>query len=1096
MIVEWVWPLLNKPHIGLPSQWIGWLGWIFLGAAFLWGVMHTWHSALGVLNRRWHVLLALVMLVPLAFVVGLRLGGKAMQPLPYLPGEWPAPMLIPLLSVPWVLAAGLLGPFWASWIALLCGFLLSAFVTHDLFSPVLVGGLGLLYSLAVTQNYRGRFMRWLRIPWMGAVVGGLVYIPIYVVGAFFAVSGDLAARLDFALTQSWATGLARFVELVMAGLVASLVTAWPKSGWVRPSVLMPAPWETSLARRVLFVVLPLLTLLVLVMAVSHWVVAGNLAREMLRARLDSAAQVAAEGLPYFLESGQGLITKIADPALFERPPEAIRDYLAEQIRAIPYFRQLVLYDAQKHIVAAYPDISSLPMTLTDQENQALDLALKGIPVQTYTVMPAAEDNSVQVSFIASVGSTESPGGALVGRTDFESNPFTQPALAALGSVLSEGGDGFILDETRQVMFQANPKAGSMLGKPYGGRLPESLPAFFEDVSPLGTRQFVFARAAVGRPWLVILTVPVQRAQAMALEIAGPTLITIAVFALLVALLTQLGLRTLVESLRLLSAQAGQIAQGQLNSPVDISGVDEVGRLGHAFEQMRISLKARLEELDKLLRVSHAVAANLDIQEAILPVLDAARGDHASAARVVLIPDVLFDAPEKDLAAFGRGPMADHFAYLDRPLFELLRTQDILTVANVARSRRFEELIRGQPYPAALIALPLYYEDLYYGILWLGYDHRTFQEEELRFLRTLAGNAAMAAANARLYATAEVGRRRLEAVLTSVPEPVLVFDEKDRLILLNPAALQVRGLVSQPLPGKPLTEIVLLPELLELLSLPGGTHIQSREITLPNGRVYYASVATVMGEERSLGKVCVLQDITHYKELDTLKSDFVATVSHDLRSPLTLIRGYASMMQMVGDLNEQQKAYLQKIAGAIESMTRLVNNLLDLGRIEAGVGLRLEAVNPREIVQQVINQVLPQATQKSLDLRSDFDLPEDLRLQADPDLLKQALLNLVDNAVKYSRLHGEVVVRAEQQGERVVFSVRDDGIGIAPLDLPRLFEKFYRSRQREAHEQRGSGLGLAIVKSIVERHHGRVWVESQLGKGSVFYMELPLNPDLG
>ncbi|MGB9897109.1 sensor histidine kinase, partial [Thermanaerothrix sp.] len=122
------------------------------------------------------------------------------------------------------------------------------------------------------------------------------------------------------------------------------------------------------------------------------------------------------------------------------------------------------------------------------------------------------------------------------------------------------------------------------------------------------------------------------------------------------------------------------------------------------------------------------------------------------------------------------------------------------------------------------------------------------------------------------------------------------------------------------------------------------------------------------------------------------------------------------------------------------------------------------------------------------------LPEGLMLRADPDLLKQALFNLVDNAVKYTRLQGEVSVITTYNNGYITFAVRDNGIGIAPLDLPRLFEKFYRSGRREAYEQRGTGLGLAIVKSIVERHHGRIWVESQLGKGSVFYVELPLDPE--
>jgi signal transduction histidine kinase len=235
----------------------------------------------------------------------------------------------------------------------------------------------------------------------------------------------------------------------------------------------------------------------------------------------------------------------------------------------------------------------------------------------------------------------------------------------------------------------------------------------------------------------------------------------------------------------------------------------------------------------------------------------------------------------------------------------------------------------------------------------------------------------------------------------------------------------------------------------------------------------------------------LRDITHFKELEQLKSDFVATVSHDLRSPLTLMRGYATMLQMVGDLNEQQKGYVRKIVSGVENMNRLVNNLLDLGRIEAGIGLQIDRVPVGEVVDDVVNSLQLQAVQKDIQLaRETASAAKDLVIEADRALIQQAVYNLVENAVKYTAVGGQVKVRTESRLNSVLVEVHDNGIGIAPLDLPHLFEKFYRSGRREAYQQRGTGLGLAIVKSIAERHGGRVWVDSQLGKGSVFSLEVP------
>jgi signal transduction histidine kinase len=247
----------------------------------------------------------------------------------------------------------------------------------------------------------------------------------------------------------------------------------------------------------------------------------------------------------------------------------------------------------------------------------------------------------------------------------------------------------------------------------------------------------------------------------------------------------------------------------------------------------------------------------------------------------------------------------------------------------------------------------------------------------------------------------------------------------------------------------------------------------------------------VAEGQHVGRICVLRDITHFKELDTLKSDFVSTVSHDLRSPLTLMRGYAAMLEMVGDLNEQQVNYVRKIVGGVESMTRLVNNLLDLGRLEVGLGLQAETISVHDMLERVVTSLQSQAVQRHIQLATEIPAATPPLVEADQALLQQALFNLVENAIKYTRSDGKVTIRAVSRQDRMVFEVRDNGIGISPMDQTRLFEKFYRGAQQSAKDQRGTGLGLAIVKSVAERHGGQVWVESQLGKGSTFYLAIPL-----
>jgi PAS domain S-box-containing protein len=798
-------------------------------------------------------------------------------------------------------------------------------------------------------------------------------------------------------------------------------------------------------------------------------------------------------LPYFTETGENLILTLATPDLLQQTPADLKTTLPKRLRSVPFFRQLFLFGPNAEPIAGFPQEKFDEILPTEEETTGIKLALKGVTTQVYVVKPPPNETSAQVSFIAAIrGENDQVIGVLLGRTDLNSNPFTQPVIQALSTMEELKGEGIILSETGIILH--HPVASEIM-KMYSGKI-ELAPYFRVEVAPNNTRQYVSFHPIVGRPWAIVLTVPTRVAQEMALRIAIPLLGMLFIFALLAFFFLRLSLRAVTSSLQLLAQEASFISQGQLDRPLQVKGVDEVGRLSTVFEQMRLGLKARLEELNSLLRVSQGVAANLEINDAVQPILQAALSENACAARLVFVRDVTLDANEQGPAAFGIGPAAQLYADFDQQLFDLVRQQDTLNLPNILRSRRLQ-INPGAPHPGALFAIAVRNESRYYGVLWVAYDRpHNFSEEEIRFLSTLAGEASLAATSARLYATAEVGRQRLEAVLASTPEPVLVIDEQARLLLLNPAAVQVSGLIVSAVEGRPIQETIGPQDLIQLLKAQVVERISSREINLPNGKIYYASVSPVVAEGRAVGKVCILRDITHFKELEQLKSDFVATVSHDLRSPLTLMRGYATMLQMVGDLNEQQKGYVRKIVSGVENMSRLVSNLLDLGRIEAGIGLQIEKVLVKDIVEEVINSLQLQATQKDIRLMQEITgQNKRYEVEADRALLQQAMYNLVENAIKYTSVSGQVKVKLDFRTNSMLMEVQDTGIGIAPLDLPHLFEKFYRSGRREAYQQRGTGLGLAIVKSIAERHGGRVWVDSQLGKGSVFSLEMPCEQPL-
>jgi signal transduction histidine kinase/HAMP domain-containing protein len=1085
--------LFNNPaSLEWPSGWIGWLAWLALLSVI---VLLQWRWTR--YNRPWArrqagIFFILALLIPITSLLlpGVELPAPGALPPPLLPLERSGQVLMFLAALPWFLAGGLLGPAPAAALAATSGIFLSLWGSHQPFLPLELALLGTLFGAAMQQRYRTPVYRSLRRPFITALLLSLAYPVLFLVDSLFVSQGILANRLDFAVTHAGPAGLAAAGSLLVAGLLAEVFALAFPAHWGGKGKLLPSPSESNLEARFLYTMVPLTLVLLVFLMVGDWLVAGTAARRMLQGRMSNAAEMAAETVPFFLETGQNLILELADePRLYNEPPDRLRPLLEEDLRTVPYFSQLFFLDAQGNPVTGYPQDDLEVFSLSPEERAGIGFALNGVKIQILPVPPPPGSAAALMSFLVAVqDETATTRGVLIGRSDLAANPFAQPLLTGLRSMVQLEGEGMLLDENGRILYHPNP--ARVMDGYTGSTAGEAL--FSDDMAPDGTRQLVYTQPVVGRPWTVILSVPARYAQQQALYIAVPLLGMILVLSVISVILIRIGLRMVTASLQNLAFESNRIAQGELDHPLPVDGLDEVGQLRRAFEQMRVRLKARLDELNRLLVVSQGVASTLEIEAALQPVLESALVTGACSARVVLAAAVAPDVAGESSGqlTFGFGPGSELYKDLDEQILFLARQQERVQLTNLTRPRL---LVFSQGYsrPQALLAIALRHENRFFGALWVAYDQaHQFFEEEVRYLTTLAGQAALAAANARLFLTAESGRQRLEAILASTPDPVLVTDSQNRLSVINPAAWQVLGLDPVSSPGQPVEQVLEQDQLLSLLSASTDEN-QSAELTLPDGQVYLATASSLVAEGRRVGRVCVMRDVTHFKELDALKSDFVSTVSHDLRSPLTLIRGYATMLQMVGDLNEQQSGYVRKILDGVESMSRLVNNLLDLGRIEAGVGLQLEIQPVQEVIEQVVNTLQLQAAQKRIQLLTELPQEPIPLLEADHALLQQALHNLVENAIKYTDPGGEVHLNLQLDSGQIFFEVQDTGIGIAPADQHRLFEKFFRASRKGIKGERGSGLGLAIVKSIAERHGGKVWVESQLGRGSRFTMSIPL-----
>ncbi len=361
----------------------------------------------------------------------------------------------------------------------------------------------------------------------------------------------------------------------------------------------------------------------------------------------------------------------------------------------------------------------------------------------------------------------------------------------------------------------------------------------------------------------------------------------------------------------------------------------------------------------------------------------------------------------------------------------------------------------------------------------------FSERDVFLLSALADYAGIAIENARLFTAVETERHKLEAALRGTEDAIVTVDDDKRVILCNPAGRRTFRFEASMI-GRPIGEATSLQNLAELFDHfpPPGFPLVS-EIAMADGRILQAQLSTV----EDLGCVAVMRDITTLKELDRIKSEFVAMVSHDLRTPLTTIRGYVELLARVGPLNDMQTDFVERIERSMVMIIALITDLLNLGRIEAGLDQEKELCHLDLIVQRAVEDVRPSIEEKgqSLSLEIEPDLPP---LIGVPARLLQLATNLLTNAIKYTPIRGQLAVALRQERHYLMLTVSDNGIGIPAEDQPHIFDKFYRVNNKETQEVPGSGLGLSIVRTIAEKHGGRVWVESVLGQGSTFSVLLP------
>ena len=345
------------------------------------------------------------------------------------------------------------------------------------------------------------------------------------------------------------------------------------------------------------------------------------------------------------------------------------------------------------------------------------------------------------------------------------------------------------------------------------------------------------------------------------------------------------------------------------------------------------------------------------------------------------------------------------------------------------------------------------------------------------------------------ATVTEQQRQFVSVLEIMADGVLITDDLGIVNFINPAARRLLDTTKRAALGRSFAEVVRHHQLIQLwqeCQLERRENVEAVEI----GRdLFVQAVVTPFQDKGARGYLVILQDLTAVRRLQTIRRDFVSNISHELRTPLASLRAVVETLQdsALEDPPAAQR-FLDRAGQEVDVLTQMVEELLELSRIESGqVPLRLAPTAVTDLVLNPLERLRSQAQRGDVELV--LDLPPSLpQVLADAERVQQVITNLLHNAIKFTPSQGKITIRADgpsaDQLEEVVISVRDTGIGISQEDVPRIFERFYKSDRARTRSRGGTGLGLAICRHIVQAHNGRIWVKSTEGKGSTFFFSLP------
>ena len=1008
-------------------------------------------------------------LVSLLMTVGAMAGGSLLAGscwlLPQEPRlRWAMGSQLPVAGLlPMVLAGWLLGPIPAGLTGLAVGFVTAGQANHSLVSVLAACLAGLSLGILLHQDHQGAAFAWLRRPAVATTLVSILLWPI-------PIWRSLAAPLILGQVGGWQTQAQHLLWLLLPSLLAGLPSEAlyllvPSSRAVQRPV-RPAPYQRSLARRLVAGLIPLLLLL----AFGGAYAANFMAAQAAVHEVESSLPLIAEGVQRELEwtrrAAESTLTQMAVELSTEGP---------NSLKSSGLFAAIWVADPSGALASDQP----LPSNIQAPPSDLLERLIRDPTQWTWTedghlLIQAPVGGPSPTYLVAAIPATDCIRAALPTRPTGHPQCayFARPEGSALMSAWlfssSEAGPS-------EVNF-SDPRHD----EPRPGRF----------LTAEGNLVLTTSVASQGLEFGAVLSP--QTLIATAMPTSMPLLLVLVLGALLAAIAYPTMVAETLRPLTQLAQTAGRIARGHWGVNAEIASSDEIGRLSLAIEEMRRALQIRGQQIALLAELAEAPPGqNRPKQDLARLLRGLLRSTDANAAAIVLYRET--KGQPTMIREQQPGASIPTEAWMQGLAAELTTSHAPLFCEKLLQSphpdRFAEPLALGIQ---ALVALPLALDGEYLGMLYLQYPApQSLSQMERGLLQALARQATLLISHVEATLRARQAEHQLKALLEASMDPALVISAEGELLAGNQAGAQAFNLEIESLRGKSLTADQVgegLHRFLTRLSMPNPP-LAGEVATRPHRT--FAVRAAPFGQQGQgpTGWVLTARDLSDLKRLDAMKGEFVSAFSHDLKAPLKHLRSLVTVIPMIGELNLKQKELVEHCVEEIDSISALIEGIVELAKLESLPRLRLTSCQLPSLLTQVLEAHRAAAREKRLRVHLEVG-SQPPPILADREWVQVAMGHLLENAIQYTPSGGQIAITLTEAEGQVVLRVRDTGMGIPADEQHRVFERFYRGRQAVAAGIPGNGLGLSVVRAVATAHGGRVWIESAPGLGTSVHLAFP------